>query len=286
VYIADNVEIFKDPINKVLLQAANNTIFAIANGVIARFVESGGGSKKRAIKWGAKKSVGNNGSGHHTNSNNGGGGFDGGHGGGIKKKWWQPNYSKVIGLAGVLLIGIFVLVWVIISQRKDNTTGTTTVKTPTLAPTRQATHGPHPADDPNAANIAAANKKIENEMKKGKGNGNIQTTTVQIGTGTRSDKIPKVENLKITADDITIQFDQGRNMNTIFFVGDKITVTAKVKGVKAVGGKWSFGDGISAEGPLNPIVVEILSPFKYSNAKLTYTIDGQSHDVTIRISRK
>jgi hypothetical protein len=84
VYIADNSEIFKDPINNIVLQAANNQIFIITNDTITQLIETKQGGdgvkKKRATMWGSKKNGEGSHNGHSTSGNDDGVGFGNGHG--------------------------------------------------------------------------------------------------------------------------------------------------------------------------------------------------------------
>ncbi|GHT29883.1 hypothetical protein AGMMS49574_07920 [Bacteroidia bacterium] len=93
---------------------------------------------------------------------------------------------------------------------------------------------------------------------------------------------------QITENEISIHFAEG-TLHDFFSIGQKIIVTAKIKGVDAPPGKgkWQITTGLTTTNVSNlnnnPVTIQI-SEYN-ANARIAYIIDGVSQSVPIRISR-
>ena len=105
---------------------------------------------------------------------------------------------------------------------------------------------------------------------------------VEVNTGSSSTEGEKGSQIKQT--DIVIIFEGGYNKNSVFFVGDKISATAKIYNKKAEGGKWEITQGLTTNDlNANPITIEIT---EYNeNAKIAYKIGNVFNNVQINISK-
>ncbi|MDR1544553.1 MAG: hypothetical protein LBS50_09160 [Prevotellaceae bacterium] len=340
VYIADNVDIFKDPINKVLLQAANNQIFTITNGTIT-LIETkqreGGVKKKRATKWGSKKTDGSSHNGQSTSSNDDGVGFENGHNNGTKR---SVNIGSILGIAAVvlaLIVGGYFLLKNPNPKPGSNVSGgggetPSSVVVQSPAPQENFTANsvqlakydnpiktdldlkPKPLYNGSAEQCLTMAREISLELS-GAGasfakiEDNTLTVKKQPTADTKVTVIAKLNGTKLGQQDymiakkdvvqtpsttakyakVLIHFGDNKNKNTVFFRGEKITVTAKSGKETCTGGRWKFDNGLWADKNINPTTVEILSTCTSGNHILSYCYTNSEGkeveaDVTIIVS--
>jgi len=350
VYIADNLDIFKDSNNSLYLKKSNNLIYTVEDGNIVPYKAA---KKEEEIEENGKKGF-NRGENKNNDSNkneepekrgyNRGRYTDNGNSGGYNsppptedsKTLWERN-KVLFSIVGTLIfVGIAWSVFKSCNENSNNipSSGSNPIPIKQTEESENFTANsvqlanytnpivseldlkPIPLYNGDPKKTTTVSSDITLELKGGASFAKIDGTILKvINRPTQGDakvtvvvrikgtsfeakrdyliakkeeekekpKQPKDVTPKITANDISIEFAEG-NMQSIFFVGNKITATAKIKGTKAESGKWQITNGLKTNSlEVNPIVIEISEYNK--DAKIAYIIDGVSKNVPIKISK-